>query len=209
MSSATQPRLESAIRAALAPTLTEDGFRGSGRKFHRELDSWLQVITVQGSRWGGSFAVNLGIHFSGAPDVIGRSVVPSKMTEAECEFRRRLSEGMTDQWWKHEGDHESMLLAVQSAAVMYKRFGRGYFSQALVGLNSVTPDDLVSGTFDFKGFGNTKVRLGLALARIRRLQELPDQSKGFAAYALQHIGSASFLRSELEALAANDAHRLL
>jgi hypothetical protein len=146
--------------------------------------------------------VNLGIHFAAAPDLAGNPPDPKNMNEAHCEFRRRLSETNADRWWKHELNPESMLAAVESAASVYSHYGRQYFAAACAGLNALTPDALASGAYDLQGFGTTKVRLGLALARIRKLEGREEDSRGFAAYALQHVGPATALKSELQALAA-------
>lgn len=202
MNTPTPPRLETAIRAALAPPLRKEGFAGSGRRFYKCTGPWIQIITVQGSRYGGSFAVNLGLHFASAPDPAGNPPDPKKMNEAHCEFRRRLSESNADMWWKHETDEASMLAAVESATEMYARLGRRYFDLAITALTSLTPDALASGNYDLQGFGTTKVRLGLALARIRKLEGRTQESRGFASYGVQHAGSAGFLTPELLALAA-------
>ena len=146
--------------------------------------------------------MNLGIHFDTAPDLAGNPPDPKKMNEAHCEFRRRLSDSNADKWWKHELDHMSMLTAVESAASVYSRFGRRYFELAVAGLNAITPETLASSTYDLQGFGATKVRLGLALARIRKLEGRSEESRRFAQYAVQHVGSATALKSELQALAA-------
>ena len=202
MNTPTQPRLETAIRAALAPLLREEGFAGSGRRFYKCTGPWIQIITIQGSRYGGSFAVNLGLHFASAPDLTGNPPDPKKMNEAHCEFRRRLSESNADMWWKHETDQASMLAAVESAASMYAGFGRRYFELASTALTSITPEALASGNYDLQGFGSTKARLGLALARIRKLEGRTQESRGFATYGAQNAGSAGFLKKELLALAA-------
>lgn len=202
MNTPTPPRLENAIRAALAPLLRKEGFTGSGRRFYKRTGPWIQIVTVQGSRYGGSFAINLGLHFASAPDVAGHPPDPKKMNEAHCEFRRRLSESNADMWWKHETAQASMLAAVESAAAMYAGRGRQYFELASTALTSITPETLASGDYDLQGFGNTKARLGLALARIRRLEGRTQESRGFASYGMQHAGSAGFLAPELLALAA-------
>lgn len=95
-----------------------------------------------------------------------------------------------------------MLAAVESAASMYAGFGRRYFELARSALTSITPEALASGNYDLQGFGSTKVRLGLALARIRKLEGRRQESQGFATYGVQNVGSAGFLKSELLALAA-------
>ena len=202
MNTPTPPRLETAIRAALAPLLRQEGFAGSGRRFYKCTGQWIQIITVQGSRYGGSFAVNLGLHFASAPDLAGNPPDPRKMNEAHCEFRRRLSESSADMWWKHETDQASMLAAVESAAAIYAGFGRRYFELASAALSSITPGALATGNYDLQGFGSTEVRLGLALARIRKLEGRTEESRGFATYGVQHAGSVAFLKKELLELAA-------
>ena len=196
------PRLEFAIRAAFAPLLQSEGFAGSGRRFYKCAGPWVQISTVQGSRYGGSFAVNLGIHFASAPDLAGNQPNPKTMNEAHCEFRRRLSESDADMWWKHEADQASMLTAVESAASMYRRLGPRCFELACAALNSITPLALASGNYDLLGFGSTKVRLALALSRIGKLEGRADESREFAAFGVEHAGSSGFLQSELQALAA-------
>jgi hypothetical protein len=95
--------LEVAIRKCLAPCLREDGFAGSGRTFRRVLNGWIQVVNVQGSRYGGRFSINLGLQPLAIPDVVGNVPDPKKIREELCEFRRRLSESGADQWWTHDG----------------------------------------------------------------------------------------------------------
>jgi hypothetical protein len=91
------PRLEPSIGAILAPQLRADGFAGSGRTYRRIANSWIQVLNVQGSRHGGSFAINLALRPVGLPDVIGQPVNPKSVTQDACELRRRLAEVGQDQ----------------------------------------------------------------------------------------------------------------
>lgn len=203
MESVATPRLEPAIRQALAPVLREDGFSGSGRRFRAEAGQWIKVVTVQGSRWGGSFAVNLGIHFATAPDMAGNAIDPKKMSEADCAFRRRLSETSHDRWWTHDEDATSMLAAVRSATETYVAFGRNYLSQAIEGLDAIAPKALFAGNYDLQGFGaGTKANLGLALARIRSLQGRYAESREFARFGIDHLGLSTFLKAELETLSS-------
>src|SRR5262245_14058697 len=118
------PRLEPSIVAILAPELRVDGFTGSGRTYRRVANQWIQVVNVQGSRQGGSFAINLALHPLGLPDVIGRPVNPKALAQDACELRRRLTEGERDHWWLCYGDRDSMNEAVQSATLVYQQFGR-------------------------------------------------------------------------------------
>lgn len=205
MSTDKAPRLESAIRIAMAPVLRQDGFSGSGRTFRRICGAWLQIFNVQGSKYGGSFAINLAVHPLSVPDVLGDAPDPKKLTESLCEFRRRLFETGEDHWWDHDLNENSMLSAVTAATAMYRRTGSELFDRASgpnAGFNAVLAADFSAGVFDFAGFASTEVRMALALARLRKTEGKFDESKAFAAHGLALVGDATLLRRELEALAA-------
>lgn len=147
--------------------------------------------------------MNLGIHFAVAPDVAGNAVDLKKMTEADCKFRRRLSETNHDRWWTHEADAASMLAALRSATETYVDFGRNYLSQAVNALDAMPPEALLAGGDELQGFSAfTKARFGLALARIRKLQGRYAESRKFARFGIEHLGLSSFLKSELESLSS-------
>ena len=205
MSEITAPRLETAIRASLAPALREAGFSGSGRTFRRTQGSWVQVVNVQGSRSGGSFAINLAVNPLAIPNMSGSPTDPKKITEELCEFRRRLSETGGDHWWRHDLTSESMLSAVEEATAMYRRTGDSLLKLAtgpLSGFNALSAAVFSNGSYNVGGFGSTKVRMALALARLRKSEGNLEEAKAFAAYGLAHVGSATLLRKDLEALAA-------
>jgi len=201
--SASSPRLEVSIRTHLLPHLKEDGFSGSGRTFRRVINGWIQVVSVQGSRYGGQFAINLGVQPVSVPDVLGNIPEPKTITEPLCEFRRRLAESGEDQWWDHGRSQDSMDAAVLAAVGVYLRVGRPLLAR--VGgpdspLSSVSAEDLKNGKVDFLGFGSTGVRMALVFARVRKAEGKLAESRAFAGYGLAHIGSATALRAELEGL---------
>jgi hypothetical protein len=139
-------------------------------------------------------------------DVLGNPPHQKKITEELCEFRRRLSETNSDQWWKHDGTEDSMNAAALAAAGVYVKFGRPVLervSGSNASLNVVTADEFERGLFDFYGFSSTKVRMALTLARIRRSQGRASDSAAFARVGLAHLGSAVALRRELEQLAVS------
>jgi Domain of unknown function (DUF4304) len=126
--SGSTPRLESSIKDHLSPILKSDGFVGSGRTFRRVSGDLIQVLQVQGSRYGGKFAVNLGIQPLSIPDVVGNAPDASKIKAELCEFRRRLSESKrAHQWWEHTASKQSMDTAVRAAAAVYAAVGRRLF----------------------------------------------------------------------------------
>lgn len=198
------PRLNTAIRTYLAPYLRADGFVGSSSRYRRVLDGWVQVISVQGARGGGSFAVNLALQPLTVPDVLGNRPDQRKITEELCEFRRRLSEVDSDQWWEHDGTEDSMNAAMAAAALVYINIGRPLLERMSgpnAAMNAVTAEEFDRGVFDFSGFGSTKVRMALTLARLRRSEGRVNDSAAFARIGLAHVGNAVALRRDLEQLA--------
>lgn len=196
-------RIESPIRTKLAPLLREDGFSGSGRTYRRSIGGWIQVVNVQGSRYGGSFAINLAIHPLGVPDGLGNPPNPKKITQELCELRRRLSEESSDYWWSYNDNLENMERAVVEAAAVYARSGRPALADLAKSdspFNTVTPSQFARDEADFLGFGSTKARMALVLSRLRRVQGRIQESREFAAYGLTLVGNALLLRGDLQAL---------
>ena len=199
------PRLEVSIRVHLLPRLKEDGFSGSGRTFRHVINGWIQVVNVQGSRYGGRFAVNLGLQPAAVPDFLGHLPDPKKITEPLCEFRRRLSEFGSDQWWDHDASQLSMDAAVLAAAQVYVRVGRpllARFAGPDSPFHSVTAEDFHKGTVDLSGFGGANARAALVLARMRKAEGRISESRAFVAYGIANVGRATALRPQLEQLAA-------
>lgn len=201
MNTPSQPRLEAAIRAELAPVLRMSGFAGSGRTFRRTKERCIDVVNIQGSRYGGKFTINLAVQPLSIPDVTGKAPDPRRITEAYCEFRRRL--GDRDIWWEHDETEVSMRNAVRAATVAYEQCGASdLFEQFTRQLSNATADALASGSLDLAGFGSTKVRLALALSRLRAAEGATAEARAFAQYGLAIVGAAVLLRKQLEELAA-------
>jgi len=203
----SRPRLETSIRDHLGPMLKSDGFSGSGRTFRRVSGDFIHVVQVQGSRYGGKFAINLGIQPLCIPDCMGQVPAPKTIREEICEFRRRLSESKADQWWDHDATKESMDLAVQRSATVYATVGRRLFSEQSgpeAPLHRVTPEQFQAG-FNFSGFASTEARMARSLALMRQSAGNLDDARAFARIALAGLGSAQGLRQELELLLVDPA----
>jgi hypothetical protein len=148
--------------------------------------------------------VNLGIHPIALPDVIDRDVDPRKICEMDCEFRRRLSDGASDQWWTYTQLKSSKAIAAQQARLVLEQHGLPAFELmgcAVSPLNLIDPVSFDAGIFDFRGFMSTKVRMARALSLMRREAGDLTASAAFARIALANLGGASGLRWELEKLA--------
>lgn len=205
----TSPRLESSIVRILAPVIRQDGFRGSGRTFRRIIGDTVQIVNVQGSSYGGQFAINLGMQPVSIPDWLGQAVDVRKIGEPDCEFRCRLSETGSDQWWSHDGTETAMDEAVSKATRVYETFGRRSLARISAddsNVYSLTPAEFESPLAHFHGFGWTKARVAFVLARLRAARGDHEQARAFASIALAELSpAATTLRQNIVKLLEDEA----
>jgi hypothetical protein len=77
------------LQHALAPALKQAGFEKSGATWRKTNDDVVSVLNLQGSQWGPSFYVNLGVYFR----ALGDREAPC---EADCHIRTRLDDLVPD-----------------------------------------------------------------------------------------------------------------
>ena len=161
------------------------------------------IVRVQGSRSGGAFCVNLGLHPSSLPTILFHDAVARNMSDADCAFRGRLTARGSAQWWPYD-DQSSLDAALDDASRVYMTSGRAIFAahtatDAL--LLTVTPTAFVAGTLDLKGLAATEFSLLHALARLRQAAGKHEEAAAFARLALANSGPVTILRDELQAIA--------
>lgn len=197
------PNLSDAIRRLLAPTLRADGFTGSGRNFRRNHTDWIIVLSVETSRSGSAFALNVGFQPKFAPDSLGKEVDPKKIKVQLCEFRRRVFTPDIDVWWQFEADLESMDSALRSAADAYVQQVRP-LTRALCGEQSpfavVELDRFSVEALGFGQFDTNEGRLALAISRYHYSRDNWLRAQEFAKLGLQYVGISVGLQRDLENL---------
>lgn len=197
-------RLDDALRLHLAPVLRADGFKGSGRTYRRTVNGVVQVVNVQGSQGGGSFAINLGLHPIALPIRSDQPADPRKINEIDCAFRRRLREDERDQWWSHDSA-ESAVAAAQAAAGVYRRVGQALLARQSgpdAPIWTLRPDELDQAGKRLEGFTLYTFRQGALaslMAQIRHASGDMAAARAFARRAREE-GLAGVDLAELEAL---------
>jgi hypothetical protein len=194
------------FKALVVPVLKEEGFRGSGNDFRRQIKEVIHVINLQGSRHGGECCVNLGIHLTFFPLLGSGSLpTPEKITEPECEFRTRLHEpDIVDQWWPYGSSEDEAEASALSIKQTYLNVGRDFLGQFLVfpgDFTRITPESFAERTVHNCPPTFTKTRALLAQARIYDHLGNRDFASRFAKMALADVGRAVLLKAELERLA--------
>ncbi|WP_341487096.1 DUF4304 domain-containing protein [Pararhizobium sp. A13] len=193
--------LEASIRNHFAPVLRRDGFKGSGRIFRATVGDMICVVNVQGSVFGGRFAVNLGVQPIAVPSVTGAITDPKKIVESSCEFGRRLSDEGVDHWWDYS-DQTTLDRAVDEAARMYQKVGRSFFERFTSSdneLREIAPDSSIPHGYA-ADLRTSEARLFRALAHMRLVANKADEAVRFAKMALANGGPSWQAYSELQSL---------
>lgn len=197
-------RFHDKLSETLVPHLKADGFKMSGNVFRRFEDDVIHVIEIQGARSGGQCALNLGIHLRFLPTVGTNQNPTPKITEPECEFRRRyVPDGESDHWFAYGTTDEEALESAFNLARAYIDWSRPYFDrfrrfpEHFIQVTSETYDGRDPSVFPPT---STETRALLALARIYTHLNRADESVKFATRGLQSIGSATALKAAFKVL---------
>lgn len=190
------------LKTEFAPRLRELGFVGSGIHFRRVRGEVIHVVDIQGSKYGGSSAVNLGLHATFLPmGHNGQLPDPKKIKEVECDFRMRLApDGRNDHWWKYAGLLRSPEKAARNLIDMYLRVGEPRFERisTVEQMAAMIPlDEMSAGPAKAHMFGNwIGGRTALSIARIHAHLGRIELARAFGERALDMAGKAQLLRDE-------------
>lgn len=186
------------IRGEFAPRLRELGFKGSGSNFCRVQGEVINTINIQGNKYGGSSAVNLGLHLTFLP-VNWKDELPDlkKIKEVDCEFRNRLApRGKHDYWWEYGDLFNSPSKQVRHLIETYLDVGEPAFSEYdtvekvadMISLDQIFADNYI------EAFGGiTEVRAALTMARIHGYLGNLDLARQFAEAGITNLGRATAL----------------
>jgi hypothetical protein len=191
------------LKMEFAPRLREVGFRGSGRDFRRIRGDVFNVVNVQGFRWGGKCALNIGLHFVFLPTASENLLEAKTIKEFECEFRRRVTpSGESDFWWEYGSSSTSAQRSARHLIATYFAVGEQQFQRfaAVDAIVRTCPIEfLKSRNHSFYGdtsFGHlpcTVSRMALAMARIHEHLGNFELAKEFAIKGLENMGNGTSL----------------
>lgn len=173
--------IENAWRDNFAPVMRELGFKGSGRHFRRVDGGFVQTVNLQGSQYGGKFAVNLGLQPASIPNGVGETVDPKTIKEIECVFRNRLTYDGGDTWWPYGDDPKSKGDAAISAARLFREKALIHFQDHAQFAKKISPEEI----------GKTGPGVCVALALLRERHGHIEQAKRFAQLAMAQ-GSSKY-----------------
>jgi hypothetical protein len=198
-------RFHDLMKREFFPLLRADGFKGSGTTFRRVTGDRLDVINVQGSRYGGQCCMNLATHFLFLPSEGGGEVTDSKeFRESHCTFRDRLHEALeSDRWWTYGRTDAESEASVTSLVDLYLRRGGLFFGQFEPFpdvFERITPGNIDAGDTAVMPIIGTAVRAALIMARIMSHLGRRETCREFAEVGLRHLGRAVGLKAELERL---------
>jgi hypothetical protein len=192
------------LRATLFPVLRSHDFKCRGTGGVRVVNNRIDAINVQGNRYGGSYCVELGVHYTFLPDAVGRPVSDAtKMDAYDCEFRRRLSDpGKDDCWWSYGYSEAEGARQIADMAGLFEREGLPFFEK--FGLETIanwmTPQRIETNDLPEIDIP-TAVRTALILAKIMKHFGKDDLRRQYASAGIRIFGPPGPLLAELEELA--------
>ncbi len=187
------------LREELAPKLRGIGFKGSGQNFRRINGEIINTINIQAHKYGGSCAVNLGLHLTFLP-LNWADQLPDirKIKEIDCEFRMRLApKDKSDYWWKYGGLLDSPTRKAHHLIATYLNYGEPHFKEydevekiaSMLSIDDIEKNDYINV------FGGITLQRGaLAMARIHKHLGNTLKAKEFAEIGLNKLGRAVALR---------------
>ena len=197
-------RFHGLLKRDFFPLLRADSFKGNGTTFWRVRGERIDVVNVQGSRYGGKCCVNLAAHFSFLPSMGGGQVAePKKFKEYHCAFRNRLREEREDHWWDYGTTDADAEASVASLVDLYQRRGALFFQKFEPfpdAFDIVTPAQLDARDLTKMPAAMTQVFAALTMARIMKHLARLEKCREFADVGLRHLGQASGLKAELQSL---------
>lgn len=165
--------IEQAWTEHFAPVVRAEGFKGSGRNYRLVTDVFALAVNLQGSRYGGKFTVNLGVHPMSIPNVTGKMIDLKKFKEIECAFRERLTVDGHDTWWSYGDNASSMAEAAKDAAALFRALAMIRFNERMNFVRTASPEDV----------GRASPIVLACFARMRDAQGEIQQARQFASMA--------------------------
>jgi len=191
------------LRDEFAPRLRELGFKGSGSNFRRIRGEVINTVNIQGNKYGGSSAVNLGLHLTFLP-VNWEDQLPDikKVKEIDCEFRNRLApKRKHDYWWKYGGLFKSPSKQVSHLIDTYLKVGEPAFSKYDTVervANMISIEESFANNYIEAFGGITEVRAALTMARIHQHLGNSDLAHAFATAGMENLDRAAVLKPRFQ-----------
>ncbi|MBB5576414.1 MULTISPECIES: DUF4304 domain-containing protein [Rhizobium] len=116
--------IDEVIKRGFAQLLKSEGFKKSGRNWHRSQGKDWLIVNLQASRWNleenGKFTVNLGVFVAAVASMAGQNAIEGKPSEPSATLRTRLGTLVygRDHWWEVTAASDLDLVAADLAEKM-------------------------------------------------------------------------------------------
>ena len=118
-----------AVKEYFAPQLREEDWKGTGFDFYKNESPLFYVLSFIPNKYGGSFYVEIGIHYSFITDIEGLQFDSKKLKTYELDFRRRLKDEDNNVEWQYPSDIESCSDILDQIWGTLETDGNVFFSQ--------------------------------------------------------------------------------
>ncbi|PIB29405.1 hypothetical protein BFP78_15430 [Gaetbulibacter sp. 5U11] len=138
------------------------GFRGSKNNFYKKSIPWIYTIHIHKDKWGGSCALNIGVHVFGIEDGSGiLPKIPSKYNFYDCIIHKNISMDNDNGWFYYGQTIEEGKETVRLMLKMFKDKAIPFFNlfqNYPHPFDKITVDDIKNKSDNFiqYGIGNHK-----------------------------------------------------
>lgn len=118
------------ITKEFSPFLKKEGWLGSGFNYYKvNKDETTFVLSIQANKYGGSFCVDIGVHFNFLD--IPSLDKTSKIRTYHTEINRRLTPNLEDEdyWWEYPKTNSQIKKLFENIKYSYKNSNLYFFSQ--------------------------------------------------------------------------------
>lgn len=172
----------------LTPFLREKNWKGSGFYYTKNIENIIRIITIQPSRSGGKFCIEIGIHFDFIPLILPKDF--SKIKTWDVDIHDRLTpDDFGDFWWDFPSNGQIENILFEEIKGLIIRKAEPYFDKYnnwKENISELKVTDIENGKSK-KMFPIQPLRTILMIARINMHLGKNERAIEFSRYGLSVI----------------------
>ncbi|GGD36543.1 DUF4304 domain-containing protein [Flavobacterium orientale] len=138
------------------PYIKSLGFKGSKNNFYKKNKPWIYTVNIFKDKYGGSCAVNVGVHLDYIENQINTLPIPSKFQVGDCIIEKNIPLDNNNSWFFYGMNENEGIETVELIIKMFNKKGIPFlqkFEKYPNPFDEINFDDLLSPTEKFKEFG--------------------------------------------------------
>jgi len=196
------------ITRTFSPLMRNEGYKGSSGRYRKVIDNKIIFcVNLQGNKYGGSFCIEIGVHFIDTPFNINQRLELSKASSYDCDFRKRVApEHYSDYWWECGENTQEADSNLENAFKTLKHVSEKYCSLFIDYPNPFVnwTLDNIQNAIEREIYGDiTEIRLALSIAQVQIENDVLDNIKQLKEFIVLNTKEVSLVRHAIMELTRN------